>query len=325
VAGLALFVWLVWSVGPREVVTGFRQIGWWLLAILALGGLRFAVRAWAWTLTIEPPHRLRYADAFIAAVCGDAVGNLTPLGPVVGEPAKAAYVRDRLPLDIAFTALAIENVFYTLSVAAMIAAGTIALLVTVNLPLGLREFSEAAVAAIVGLFLAVAWLLWRRPALLGARTPEASTRTKMRARLERLRAIGQDIYTFRSRRRGAVPPIALAELAFHVLGVAEKHLTLWLILGTPPPLVYSFIVETADRMITVAFKFVPFQFGVGEAGTGAVTAILGLGTQPGITLQVVRKARMGIWSLVGMAFLVRRGLTARRILEDDALHSSRPR
>lgn len=323
-AGLALFVWLVWNVGPREIVTGFRQIGWWLLAILLLGGLRFAARAWAWTLCIEPDHHLRYADAFIAAVCGDAVGNLTPLGPVVGEPAKAAYVRGRVPLGVAFTALAIENVFYTLSVAAMIAAGTIALLVTVNLPLRLREFSEAAVAAIVVLFLVVAWLLWRRPALLGARTPEASAaRSKMQARVERLRAIEQDIYTFASRRRGAVVPIALAELAFHALGVAEKHLTLWLILGESPPLVYSFIVETVDRMITVAFKFVPFQFGVGEAGTGAVTALLGLGTPPGITLQIVRKARMGIWSLAGMGLLVRRGLTTRRILDDTTLQSSR--
>jgi hypothetical protein len=322
VAGVALFVWLVWHVGPREVVTGFCQIGWWLLAILLLGGLRFAMRAWAWTLSIEPPHRLRFADAFVAAVCGDAVGNLTPLGPVVGEPAKVAYVRDRIPLRVAFTALAIENVFYTLSVAGMIAAGTLALLVTVDLPLRVREFSEVAVGAIVVLFLGVAWLLWKQPALVGARREKGSAGTKMQSRLERLRAIEQDVYTFASRRRGVVLPISLAELAFHVLGVAEKHLTLWLILGAAPPLVYSFIVETADRMVTVAFKFVPFQFGVGEAGGGAITALLGMGTDPGVTLQVVRKARMGIWSLIGMVFLVRHGLSARRILEDKALQAS---
>ena len=61
-------------------------------------------------------------------MCGDALGNATPLGPLVSEPAKVAFVRDRVPLGVAFTALAIENLFYTLSVAAVIAAGTIALL-----------------------------------------------------------------------------------------------------------------------------------------------------------------------------------------------------
>jgi hypothetical protein len=86
-------------------------------------------------------------------------------------------------------------------------------------------------------------------------------------------------------------------------------------------LLTSFIVETADRLITVAFKFVPFQVGVGEAGTGLVTQILGLGAAPGVTLSIVRKARMGIWSLAGTALLVRHGLTARRILEDPELNS----
>ena len=51
------------------------------------------VRAAAWSLCVEPPHRLPLGEAFAAVVCGDALGNLTPLGPLVGEPAKAAFVR----------------------------------------------------------------------------------------------------------------------------------------------------------------------------------------------------------------------------------------
>ena len=95
-AGIVLFVWLVTRVGPGEILTGFRQIGWWLTLILVLGGLRFATRAGAWALSIEPPHRLRVAEAFNAVVCGDALGNVTPLGPIVGEPAKVAYVRGQI-------------------------------------------------------------------------------------------------------------------------------------------------------------------------------------------------------------------------------------
>ncbi len=96
-AGTVLFAWLVWSVGPAEIWTGFKQIGWGLIWILILGGLRFAARAAAWTLCIEPPHTLRFAEAFNAVVCGDALGNATPLGPLVGEPAKIACVRGRVP------------------------------------------------------------------------------------------------------------------------------------------------------------------------------------------------------------------------------------
>src|SRR5205085_2964205 len=64
IAGSALFAWLIWTVGPAEIWSGFRQIGWNLGWILLLGGLRFAVRAGAWALCIEPPHRLPLTDAF---------------------------------------------------------------------------------------------------------------------------------------------------------------------------------------------------------------------------------------------------------------------
>ncbi len=319
-AGLALFAWLVWWVGPGAIWNGFRQIGWGLLGILLLGGLRFAARAGAWATAVEPPHRLRFIDAFTAVVSGDALGNMTPLGPIVGEPAKIACVRGRVPLGVALTALAIENVLYTMTVAAMIAAGAIALLLSVELPLGLREFSEVAVGAIVLLFALAAWILWRRPDVLGRLLPGS----RGRSRIEKLRTVQQQVYTFAQRRRSAMLPLITLELAFHACGVVEKHLALWLILGQAPPLLYSFIVETADRLITVAFKFVPYQVGVGEVGTGLITQLLGLGTAPGVTLSIVRKARMGVWALIGTGLLVRQGLSAQAVLDDPELSAPPP-
>ena len=146
--------------------SGFQKIGWGLGWILLLGGLRFAARARAWALCIEPPHALRFVDAFNAVVCGDALGNLTPLGPIVGEPAKIACVRGRVSVPAALTALAMENILYALSVGAMIAAGTIAMLFSVDLPAALREFSEIALGCIVLMFAIAAWLVWRRPAVI---------------------------------------------------------------------------------------------------------------------------------------------------------------
>lgn len=334
VAGVALFAWLVWRVGPAEIWGGFHKIGWGFAGILVLGGLRFAARAAAWALCVEPPHRLRFADAFNAVVCGDTIGNVTPLGPLVGEPAKIACVRGRLPLGVALTALAIENVVYMLSVAAMIAAGAIALLYVsraglqtgpVTLPGHLRELSEVAVGITFLMFAAAGWLLWRRPAVISRWLPVKGRgdASQTPSRIERLRSLESEMYTFAARRRGALVPLAALELGFHALGVAEKHLTLTLILGQPPTLLTSFIIETADRLVTVAFKFVPFQVGVGEFGGGLITQLLGLGAAPGVTLQVVRKARMAVWSLIGTALLVRLG--ARRILDDAAADPSSER
>jgi hypothetical protein len=140
--------------------------------------------------------------------------------------------------------------------------------------------------------------------------------------VERLRALEREMYTFASRRRSAMLPLIGAELSFHALGVAEVHVTLWFLNGTAPPLLTSFILETVNRLITVIFKFVPMQVGVNEAGTALVTQVLGLGASTGVTLGVVRKVRMLFWSAAGIVLLIRRGLSARRILEDSDLRAA---
>lgn len=311
VVGAALFAVVLWKVGPGEVWAGIAQMRWWLAAVVLLGGLRFLSRAAAWSACVEPPHRLPVSTAFAGVVAGDTIGNVTPLGPLLGEPAKAAYIRGILPTGAALTALAIENLLYTLSAAAVIAAGTLAFL-ALNPPLAARRAGEIAVGLIALMFVVALFILWRRPALLSRVVTLAATRSpRAESQAGRVRLIEEEIYTFASRRRGAVAVAILFECLFHALGVLEAHLTLTVINGTAPPLLASFILETANRLLTVAFKFIPFQWGVGELGTAVVTDALGLGSPIGVTLSVVRKARMTVWALVGAGLLVRAGVRPR--------------
>jgi hypothetical protein len=321
-AGIALFVWLVWTAGPREVWDGVQKVGWGFVAIIAIAGVRFALRAAAWTRCLEPPHTLRLSDAFTAVVSGDALGNATPLGPLASEPAKVAFVRNRVPLGVAFTALAVENLFYTLSVAAVIAAGTIALLLRGGIATQVRLAAEIAIGIVLATYVGVAWALLRKPALL-SRVVEIAARlwpsSRLQSRMEKVRRLEQDIYTFTSRRRQTIGPLIATELGFHVLGVIEVHLTLWLLAGVQPRLADSFIFETANRLITVLFKFVPQQPGLNEGATVLTARMLGLDFQTGSTLGIVRRVRMLFWQLAGMAMLVRQGISTRRILADAEL------
>ena len=306
--GLALLAWMVSSVGVAEIVADVRQVGWTILAIIAIGGLRFLLRAAAWRMCLDPPHTLSLGDAFSAVVCGDTIGNLTPLGPLVGEPAKAAFVRGRVALAPAVTALAIENVLYTLSAAAMIAAGMVALLVRFQLPSAIRGVGEAAVAGTLLLFALALWMLWRQPALISRALGMAPP---LRRHAVRLQEIESRIYTFASRHRRALPGLAAAEMGFHALGVSEIYLTLWLLNGAPPALITAFILETANRLVTVVFKIVPLRIGVDEAATAYVSQVLGLGTRPGLSMAIIRKVRMLFWAFAGGVLLVREGFAPR--------------
>jgi hypothetical protein len=315
IGGAALFAIVIWQVGPGEIREGFRRLGWGIAILVALGGLRFAARTAAWIACLERPHVLPFPMAFGAVVAGDTLSNATPLGPVVGEPAKVAYVRHRVPAAAALTALAIENMLYSMSAAVMIAAGMIALLFAFELPATLREISEVSIAVIAAAFVIALIVLWQRPAILSRWLPLAGRPGgKLRTQADRVRALEVDIYTFAARRPAALAAAVGFEGIFHALGVLEAFITIWLLTDLQPTLLIAFIMETAQRLLTVAFRFVPFQIGVGEAGTAAFTRVLGFGEALGVNFALARKARMAVWAAVGTVLLVRHGITTRSAL-----------
>jgi hypothetical protein len=104
--------------------------------------------------------------------------------------------------------------------------------------------------------------------------------------------------------------------------VAEIYVTLQLLMGEAPSLLTAFLLESVNRVITVVFKVVPLRVGVDEAGTALFTRVLGLGTTVGVTLALVRKARVLVWVIVGLLLLVRRGLSVKRLMEDREIRAA---
>ena len=91
--------------------------------------------------------------------------------------------------------------------------------------------------------------------------------------------------------------------------MAEIFLVLWLISDQPPTVLDAFVLEAVNRFINVAFKFVPMRIGVDEAGTAFFSDLLAFGTTAGVTMAIVRKGRMLVWTGVGVAALIRRGFS----------------
>src|SRR5215207_10143965 len=162
--GLLLFAYFVNRAGVGEIVSGIQRLGAGFILILAVSSIRYIVRALAWTRCIEPPHQLRFQHAFAARLMGDALGNIIPfVSAAVSEPSKAVFVKDRVPLMVGLSALAIENIFYALSVAIFIFSGTATLLLTFSLPKPLRYASIGALATTV-VIIPLAYLVIRRQA-----------------------------------------------------------------------------------------------------------------------------------------------------------------
>jgi hypothetical protein len=317
-AGVVLFAYFVKKAGLSQIVEGIKRLGAGFVLILAISAVRQIVRSVAWTLCMEAPHRLRFRDAFRARVMGDAIGNILPFASfVISEPAKPALIRDRVPFMAGLSAIAIENIFYSLSVAVFIFSGMVALLLSFSLPRGLRIASIVTLVVILLIIALGCLLLSKQLRFLSGGAGFLNRRGLDVKWVEKVRTLEDRIYGFHQRSRSRFLPILLLEACFHLAGALEIYVTLSFISPLQPPtFLTAFILESVNRVITVAFKFVPLRMGVDEAGTGKVSKVLQFAEVTGVTLAIVRKARDIFWSAVGMALLVQRGLSLRTVARD---------
>ena len=321
--GLLLFAYFVRRAGIGEIAGGIQRLGYGFILILAISSVRYIVRALAWMRCVEAPYRLPFRDAVAARLMGDALGNIIPFASVaVSEPSKAVFVKDRLPLLVGLSALAVENIFYALSVALFIFAGTATLLLSFSLPKGLRYASFGALITTVIIIPAGYFLLRSETRFLSGtlkffgRHGVAPNLVKKIA--PRVQALEERIFGFYQRSRQSFLSIFALDMCFHLAGVAEIYATLSFISPVAPSLRQAFILESVNRIINVVFKFIPFRAGVDEGGTGQVSKVLGFARGIGVTLAIIRKGRDIFWSAVGIVLIWKKGLSLKGLSGDHS-------
>jgi hypothetical protein len=293
--GIILFAWAARRAGISEILDGIRRVGWGLIPILALAGLRFVVRAEAWRLCTPRGRRLAPVQAFTAFLAGDAIGNVTPFGLLASEPTKVFLTRHHLATRDSISSLAVDNLIYVGSVLAVVATAVALMLITVPVPLAWQEWGYVSLAVLVAGVILAARVLRGRTGV-GGLAPAAWQ--------DRMRAVRSSVLEFSSGHPLRLWRVFALDMVFHALAVFEAYLALkWLLGSASPSFREALLFEALNRVITVLFKFVPFRVGVDEASSGALAPLLGMNPVVGVSLAVVRKVRNLFWAGIGMALI----------------------
>ena len=292
--GLLLFTYAIRSVGWSNVVSGIDRVGWGMVPILMLSGLRFVLRAAAWRMCMPPHAQFTLRQAFAAFLSGDAVGNVTPLGLFASEPTKVFLVRHRLATREAVSSLAVDFVIYSISAVTMVVVGLSVLLIRMPLTLGLREIVIGVMAALVGGVLFVVWKL------RGTWKLERGERPPWRARLAAFR---ESIHASSAGQLSRLWRVFGLDLLFQAAAVTEVYLTLRWLLPTPPTVSEAIMFSALDRGILMAFKFIPFRLGIDEFLSGALANALRWDPVTGVAVALIRKVRSIVWVGVGLILI----------------------
>ncbi|HKY05791.1 MAG TPA: lysylphosphatidylglycerol synthase domain-containing protein [Blastocatellia bacterium] len=309
VAGVALFVHVIRRTGLAELTRYIEMLGWGAVFILALSGVRNLVRAAAWHLSIDPEHRaVGFGTLTNIMLAGEAIKYLTATGPFLGEPAKAAMVRRRVPLVEGFSSVVVENLIYNLSVALFTLAGLPALGFVVDLPAPLVAAGYVS-AAVMVFIIAITWVAVRSRWYVLARLIDWLARRNAflkRAGFSRLKtrveALETNVYNFYEERRGAFFLIFFLDMVSHLINVVEVYVILTL-MNLPATLWAGFVIEAVTKIINLAFFFVPTRAGVYESGNALVLGALGMTAGAGVALAIIRKLRAFVWVAYGLVVI----------------------
>lgn len=311
VGAVALFFASIHAAGVGTVLAGMRRVGQGFVLIVLIGLARIALRAMAWSTCAGGSARLPFDAAFAACLVGEAAGNLTPLGLAASEPAKVLCVRGRCGTMESAASLAVETLLYSLSVVAMIVLGTAAWL-------GAVASRRAALpgAAVLGLLVLAVAAWWPRHAVAWDRVcgwleRQATRRERLRPLADAARRTRDILGDLRSKQPRTLGWLLALEMAFHAASTVEVWLALLLLGGGDSTFLGAFLLDYANRVVSVVFKFVPLRAGVDEAASGAMASALGAGATTGVTLAVVRKARVLVLCAAGVAIAGKRAAAAR--------------
>ena len=303
-AGIALLVWLAWSLGPAALWAQISEISWGFLVVLGLYGLGLVVNAVGIRMTL-PPERRDVPLPFLAGtlLAGEAVNALMPTAAVGGEVVRIGVLSRRVPTEVAVSSAGQAAMSQFLAQALFVLCGAPLALATLpdrGLRVGLRALCGALVLAVALL----SYLAWSRDGLGRLRRLfermawfRARWTAESRWRLFAVEILG----ALRGRPWDFLAAVGTSMLSW-LLGVVEVFLIM-AFLKTPVGWTTALVIETLSVAIEGVLFFVPAKLGTQEGGKYVIFLALGLPPVKGVALGLIRRLQGLAWAIVGLSIL----------------------
>jgi hypothetical protein len=308
-ASLALFVYVLARSGPAAVLDKIRLLGWGFVGLILLSGLRHILRSAAWSYCVPSRgQRPGWVELFGPRLVGEALDDLTPAGPLVGQTAKVAIVSRLIPAHAGASSVVIENLIYGLAAVLFMLSGLALALLKVATPQRFRWVGgELAICFLVGIGVA-GWMLSRRVLPVARALDYLERKGLAEALVERhqhyLRAVERDIFDFFLSHKRLFFGVLMIEIGTNFTGIGEAYLILKITAGHAS-LVAAYLLESVCRAVQLAFAFIPFGLGIQEGTAAATVQALGYAASEGVSLAIIRKIRSLFWAALGLLVAAR--------------------
>ncbi|HQO39062.1 MAG TPA: lysylphosphatidylglycerol synthase transmembrane domain-containing protein [Spirochaetota bacterium] len=320
-AGILILVICFSMVGIAPMIGHFKLIGhrFWIIVSIHLFSNIFL--AMGWFILFTRKISWRYFPKFVAArMAGDSTTFINALGSIAGEPLKALYVRDIVPLKEGLATIFLDRTIHTISNTFIMLTGIVTAIFVLDLPPASIVLSLSLIAAIfIALFIVVKKQAEGILEYLIIKMPDFITKKYITdERMRHIRALDDEIRLIlhnRSKRKQIIASFLLHYLSLLVISTLEIYL---IMIYTEPASGYTAVdamfLYIFGFILTSIMFFIPANVGTGEGSYALALVMLGFRPELGVTIGFIRRLRSFAWTLIGLALMVASGMNKK----DDA-------
>jgi putative membrane protein len=314
-AGVALFIILLFREGVGQVGLAIAHAGWWLVALTLYHLLQTMSDSVGWLVLVPKENRVPLSRSFALHWMGESINNLLPTARVGGDIIVARIAAMwGMPLRIATAAIIIDvtvgivtKVFYLITACILLVATT----GRTDLTRPILVAVLTGILAVIGFYAVQRAGIFRWSAMLAARLAKSPAWDSL---IQSGEALDQAIRLLYSRRSGVA-----GCCFFWVLSWLLASGELWLglrVLGVQTSFATAIILESASLAIRGAAFLVPGALGVQEGGYILFGNLLGISGDIALALSVFRRVRelaLGIPGMLAWQWIEARRLRQSRV------------
>jgi uncharacterized protein (TIRG00374 family) len=296
-----LLILLFYRLGPDNILSLFRRMGWKFFGVVLIFGIQEVVRALALVECLSQETCPGLRKLVHIRVIGEGIRAVTLTGPLLSEPARAWLIRrEGVSSSEAVAAAVAEYAANSFSTAFLTIWGALYLVAYLHPPQELRVASFVFLGGAAGYLLLAFVLLYCRARVAGAVAAKIVALTGLQARasgfLEGIRRTEDAMLLILRDRPATLVRIAAYEFIAQLLLLMETYWALISMGVATSPLMAS-IAEILTKLANIAFA------GAAEGAYVLLFLALGLPAAAGFALSLVKRMRSLAFALIGLGIL----------------------
>ena len=306
--GTLILILLFKSFGIEKFLHDIQVIGWRFLIIVSLFLFNNIILSYAWKILINHPVPGKiFCKLVLARIAGDSTGSINAIGSVAGDPLKALFMRDCIPVKTALASIVLDRTVHSLSNTLLILTGVIFSFFILDLPKIIM--AGFLLAVIVFCILIILILRKQKDGMLEfiiQKLPEKlSSKFMNEERLKHIQEIDKEIgfiLTGKNNVQKFLKCLVIRYISVLTTGTLEVYFIIKFT-NVDITAINSMFIYIFSLFLTSVVFFMPANIGTSEASFSLALNFLGYDPAIGLTLGIIQRLRKFTWSGIGMLIL----------------------